>query len=113
MSEPDDWSADAGDELEALVRRARRAQAVGMSDADSQRVWERLQRRRHGGRPRLWLAAAVAAALVVAAVLATRRPQVEIVKEVRFESVHAGRVVRFEMTVYRDKENSHGYKPIR
>jgi hypothetical protein len=114
MSDPDDWSADAGDELEALVRRAQRAQAAGMSEADSQRVWERLQQqRRHKRAPRVWLAAAVAAALLVAAALTLHRPQVEIVKEVRFESVHEGKVVRFELTVYREKEKPHGEKPIR
>jgi hypothetical protein len=112
MSEPDDWSADAGDELRALVRRAQRAQAVGMSQADSERVWQRLQQRRHKGTRRVWLAATVAAALLVAAALTMRRPQVEIVKEVRFESVHEGKVVRFEMTVYRDKEKPHGETSI-
>jgi hypothetical protein len=113
MSEPEDWSADAGDELAALVRRAQRAQAAGLSEADSQRVWERLQQQRHERRRRVWLALGAAAALLVAAALTLRRPPVEIVKEVRFESVHQGKVVRFELTVYREKEKPHGEKPVR
>jgi hypothetical protein len=114
MSEPDDWSGDAGDELTALVRRGQRALAPGMSEADSQRVWERLlQQQRHKSRRRAWLAVSAAATLLVAAALSLRRPQVEIVKEVRFESVHEGKVVRFELTVYREKEKPHGEKSIR
>ena len=113
MSEPDDLSDEAGDDLTALVRRAQRVTAAGMSEADSRRVWERLQQQRHKGRRRVWLAVSAAAALLIAAALTLRRPPVEIVKEVRFESVYEGKVVRFELTIYREKEKPHGDKPTR
>jgi hypothetical protein len=111
MSEGDDWTVDAGDDLIALVTRARSALASGMSEADSGRIWQVLR----GGRPRRasrgWLIASVAAAVLMVAGLAVPRRaevEVEVVKQIAFESEHDGKVVRFEMTVYRKKEKADG-----
>jgi len=105
MSVRDEWKDEAGDALSELLEGAQRASDVGMSEADGAQMWERLQaapRRRRA--PIGWIAG-VAAALVVATALASmRRPvPVEIVKEMSFESVHQGKAVRFEMTVYRER----------
>jgi hypothetical protein len=114
MSEHDDWMDEAGDALAGLLARARRAAEVGIAGEDSARIWAVV---RHGRRTRakhLWLVASVAAALAMIAGLAgMRRPAIEIVKEVAFESIHDGQVVRFEMTVYKEsrKEKADVEKP--
>jgi hypothetical protein len=114
MSARDDWK-DAGDALSDLLERAQRASEVRMSDSDSAQIWEKVHAGRRIGVPPLGWIAGLAAALAVAAGLASvRRPApIEIVKEVGFESVHDGKTVRFEMIVYREakKEKNDADKP--
>jgi hypothetical protein len=114
MSTNDDWRDEAGEQLVGLLDRASRAARTGMSDAESANVWQRVQQ----GRPRrAWAsrwAWGVAAALLLAASLLFRQRSmpVEIVKQVRFETVQPGKAVRFEMIVYREgKEKDDAGKP--
>jgi hypothetical protein len=92
-------------DLDMLLEAARRASDVGMTEEDSAIVWERVRRGRPGGAQQARFAAIAAALLAAAAgILSMRRAApVAIIKEIRFESVHEGKAVRFEMTVYREE----------
>ena len=91
-------------DLDELLEAARRASDVGMTDEDSAIVWERVRRGRPGGAQRARFAAIAAALLAAAGILSMRRAApIAIIKEIRFESVHEGKAVRFEMTVYREE----------
>jgi hypothetical protein len=115
MSTGDDWKDEAGEPLSELLQRAQRASQAGMSDAESAHLWETVRHRRPR-QPSLrpWAVGVAAALLIAAGLTWLRRPApIEIVKEVAFETVHDGKTVRFEMTVYREaeKEKRHAGKP--
>jgi hypothetical protein len=110
MSDREEWMDEAGRPLQVLLEGAQRASRASLPDAEAALVRDRVLRGRPPRARLLWLAASLAATLLMAVGAARlRRPAaVEVVREVAFETVDHGRVVRFEMTVYREtkKENN-------
>ncbi len=101
---------------DALVELLRTAHEGGqdLSDAEAAGILRRVHDRastQRVRRVRPWLAWAAAAAAVLAAAKLSHRTappppeaQLEVVKEVFFESVTDGKVVRFALTIYRPVE---------
>jgi hypothetical protein len=123
-------SADAAtigeDELLRLLSAAQRSPMPEMTDFEAHQMLERARSRMRPnnarrsaisyiitGRRLAITAAALLAFLLMGSVLRmtmSSRPTPEsvpgvVMKEVLYESEHAGKVVRFEMTIYRTKQN--------
>jgi hypothetical protein len=89
-------------ELLRLLAAARRAPEPEMSEAEAEGILARV-RARAAARAGWWKWAAAAVLVAAVGLLAWshRRPAPVLVKDVFFESVHDGKVVHFEMQVYR------------
>jgi hypothetical protein len=104
--------------LAELLLAAHRASAEGMCGVDAVRVRDRIFAEVPARRNRAPWVVPIAASLVVAAALVgiprnAAPPSRLVVKQVLFESVRAGKIVRLEMTLYREapKEKDNGPKP--
>jgi len=120
------WVNEAGplqgadDPLLDLLAKAQRAAGTPLPADESAKLWERVRSRTiarpAGRRPRTlrWIAAALAAValgLYLAGLSSAPSPPGRgdappgtLVKELRFESVQQGKVVRLEMSLYRTEE---------